>query len=237
MRSRLSIATTSISVQNQSLLAASADSASSSTSGASNFTPKAHYSKVDLSVSGMTLKIMREEGGVRGLYRGILTTAMGVAPYVGINFATYEALRGIITPPGQSSVTKKLICGALAGMESFVLVFCCAQRACSLGSISQTLTFPFDVLRRKMQVVGMSAGGMGYRYNGAIDALGTIIRTEGLGGLYRGIWPNLRESIIYYRNMPADARLNNRITVKVAPSIAMSFFTYELVKELLIAPS
>lgn len=46
-----------------------------------------------------------------------------------------------------------------------------------------------------MQVVGMPVGGMGYRYNGAMDALRTIIRTEGIRGLYRGIWPNLRESI------------------------------------------
>ncbi|KAI9572034.1 mitochondrial carrier domain-containing protein [Boletus coccyginus] len=197
VRSRLSIATASISVQNQPLLAASTNSPPSSASGAPISSPKARYSKADLSVFGMTLKVMREEGGVRGLYRGLVATAVGVAPYVGINFAAYEALRGIITPPGQSSTPRKLACGALA------------------GSISQTLTFPFDVLRRKMQIVGMAAGGMGYRYSGALDALRAIIRTEGASGLYRGIWPNL---------------------LKVAPSIATSFFTYELVKDLLVAP-
>lgn len=63
----------------------------------------------------MTLKVMREEGGVRALYRGLVATAMGVAPYVGVNFAAYEALRGLITPPGKSSVGRKLSCGALAG--------------------------------------------------------------------------------------------------------------------------
>ena len=124
MRSRLSIATASISLQNQSLSAAPGDSASSSISGVSRSTPKARYSKADLSVFGMTLKVMREEGGIRGLYRGLVATAVGVAPYVGINFATYEALRGIITPPGQSSTARKLMCGALAGMELSVLVFC-----------------------------------------------------------------------------------------------------------------
>lgn len=93
---------------------------------------------------------------------------------LGINFAAYEALRGVLTPPGKSSIPRKLACGALA------------------GSISQTLTYPFDVLRRKMQVTGM--GALGYRYNGAIDALQSIVRTEGIGGLYRGLWPNLRES-------------------------------------------
>jgi Mitochondrial carrier protein len=64
----------------------------------------------------------------------------------------------------------------------------------SLGSISQTLTYPFDVLRRKMQVVGMKSGSMGYKYNGAFDALRVIVRTEGIPGLYRGLWPNLRTS-------------------------------------------
>jgi hypothetical protein len=61
------------------------------------------------------MKVMREEGGVRALYRGLVATAMGVAPYVGINFAAYEALRGLITPPGKTSVSRKLSCGALAG--------------------------------------------------------------------------------------------------------------------------
>lgn len=44
-----------------------------------------------------------------------------------------------------------------------------------------------------MQVTGMANGGLGYHYNGAFDALGSIIRTEGFRGLYRGLWPNLRE--------------------------------------------
>ena len=64
---------------------------------------------------GMTLKVMREEGGVRALYRGMIPTAVGVAPYVGINFAAYETLRGIITPPDKSTIVRKLTCGALAG--------------------------------------------------------------------------------------------------------------------------
>ncbi|KAJ1305714.1 hypothetical protein OPQ81_010449 [Rhizoctonia solani] len=148
------------------------------------------------SMWGMTLKVMREEGGIRGLYRGLIPTAVGVAPYVGINFAAYERLRQIITPDPtvDYSAPRKLMCGALA------------------GSISQTLTYPFDVLRRKMQVVGMQQGVLGYKYNGAIDALRTIVRVEGIQGLYRGLWPNL---------------------LKVAPSIATSFFTYETVKDFL----
>lgn len=58
------------------------------------------------------------------------------------------------------------------------------------GSISQTLTYPFDVLRRKMQVTGMQGGP---KYSGTLDALKSTLYGEGIGGLYRGLWPNLRE--------------------------------------------
>ncbi|TFK94621.1 mitochondrial carrier [Polyporus arcularius HHB13444] len=202
VRSRLSIATASIPMQAspassspsavQPTLASGYHTASASASAAARKAASSVFSPQDLTMWGMTMRVMREEGGFWALYRGLVPTAMGVAPYVGINFAAYEALRGIITPPGKSGVHRKLLCGALA------------------GSVSQTLTYPFDVLRRKMQVAGM--GALGQKYNGALDALQSILRTEGIQGLYRGLWPNL---------------------LKVAPSIATSFFTYELVKELL----
>lgn len=75
-----------------------------------------------------------------------------------------------------------------------------------------------------MQVTGMRSSGLGIAYTGAFDALTGIVRTEGVRGLYRGLWPNLREShgtVLVTCLMP--------IAVKVAPSIATSFFTYELV--------
>jgi len=72
----------------------------------------------------------------------------------------------------------------------------------TIGSISQTLTYPFDVLRRKMQVAGMKSGALGVKYTGALDALGSILRTEGALGLYRGLWPNLREfSVRCFHNL------------------------------------
>lgn len=94
---------------------ASAYHTSSSVASNATATLSSVYTKADLTIWGMTRKIMREEGGVRALYRGMITTAVGVAPYVGINFAAYEFFRGIITPPGRSSVWRKLSCGALAG--------------------------------------------------------------------------------------------------------------------------
>ncbi|KAL5604291.1 uncharacterized protein BROUX77_004477 [Berkeleyomyces rouxiae] len=118
-------------------------------------------------------KIYRTEGGVRALYRGILPTVAGVAPYVGLNFMTYEWARTQLTPEGEQhpSAIRKLVAGAFS------------------GAVAQTCTYPFDVLRRRFQINTMS--GMGYQYKGIFDAIRVIVLQEGIKGLYKGILPNL----------------------------------------------
>ncbi|GAA5843018.1 hypothetical protein JCM11251_007313 [Rhodosporidiobolus azoricus] len=102
----------------------------------------------------MTLRVIREEGGLRALYRGLVPTSAGVAPYVAFNFASYELLKLQMTggdPTRQPGVAGKLVCGGIA------------------GAISQTLTYPFDLLRRRMQMVGMQSQALGYQYTGSLD--------------------------------------------------------------------
>ncbi|CAB4427635.1 unnamed protein product [Rhizophagus irregularis] len=120
-----------------------------------------------------TMKIIyHTEGGIVALYRGLSPTLMGVAPYVALNFHSYEVLRKYFTPKGQTSppVAQKLLCGALA------------------GTFAQTITYPLDVLRRRMQVTGMP--GVAYKYTSTWDALEKLIAQEGIKGLYKGMVPN-----------------------------------------------
>ncbi|KAJ7647361.1 mitochondrial carrier domain-containing protein [Roridomyces roridus] len=177
VRARLSIATASIAltISPQAKLASATSSAGKLSLSSAYHTASSSlaFSPADLTVLGMTKKILREEGGIRGLYRGVVATAIGVAPYVGLNFALHNSFREILTPPGKNTVARKLTCGALA------------------GAISQALTYPFDVVRRKMQVSGMKASALDIKYTGAVDAVRGILRTEGIVGLYRGLWPNL----------------------------------------------
>lgn len=204
VRSRLSIATASIPlhVQQQKTAASAQPSLKSSlhTASATASAPGV-WARKDLTVWGMTLKVMRDEGGVRALYRGMIPTAVGVAPYVGINFAAYEALRGVITPPEKNTILRKLACGALAGelLYDDLCTIVLTERV--KGSISQTLTYPFDVLRRKMQVRGLGSM-LGPQYNGALHAFQVIIKHEGIAGLYRGLWPNLRALISSIHSYP-----------------------------------
>ncbi|KJE90614.1 EF-hand domain-containing protein [Capsaspora owczarzaki ATCC 30864] len=139
--------------------------------------------------------ILREEGGARGLFRGLSPTLMGVAPYVALNFTVYESIKRWLLDQMQVkelSVPVRLLCGALA------------------GATAQSITYPFDVIRRRMQMKGCS--GPSFAYTSTLNAFTTIIRVEGVRGLYKGMVPNC---------------------LKVAPSMSISFVMYEFCKKLL----
>ena len=72
---------------------------------------------------------------------------------------------------------------------------------------SPPVTYPLDVIRRRMQMRG--AMGDKFPYRNTPHAITTIFRTEGVWGFYKGMLPNV---------------------LKVAPSIAIAFVTYEFVK-------
>uniref|UniRef100_A0A0D6R7Z5 Mitochondrial adenine nucleotide transporter ADNT1 n=1 Tax=Araucaria cunninghamii TaxID=56994 RepID=A0A0D6R7Z5_ARACU len=158
------------------------------------------------------LSTVFHEEGPRALYKGWLPSVIGVIPYVGLNFAVYESLKDWLLksrPFGlvegsDLSVATKLACGAAA------------------GTIGQTVAYPLDVIRRRMQMVGWKDAasivtGDGrtkapLQYTGMVDAFRQTVRNEGVGALYRGLVPN---------------------SVKVVPSIAIAFVTYEVIKDLL----
>ncbi|KAK9467874.1 mitochondrial carrier domain-containing protein [Lipomyces arxii] len=135
------------------------------------------------------------EGGVRALFSGIAPTIMGVAPYVGLNFAVYETVRAYVADEtGYVSAVGKLMSGAVS------------------GAVAQTLTYPFDVLRRRFQVNTMI--DLGFKYSSVWDAVLSITKKEGILGMYKGLSANL---------------------LKVAPSMASSWLSYEIVKDLLMS--
>ena len=138
----------------------------------------------------------KTEGGILGLYRGIIPTVAGVAPYVGLNFMVYESVRNYFTEPGEKNPVwyRKLAAGAIS------------------GAVAQTCTYPFDVLRRRFQINSMT--GMGYQYKSIWDAIRTIVRQEGIAGMYKGIVPNL---------------------LKVAPSMASSWLSFEMTRDFLVS--
>lgn len=153
-----------------------------------------------------TRTILREEGPL-AFYKGWLPSVIGVVPYVGLNFGVYETLKHMLLlhyglrDERELSVPSRLACGAAA------------------GTMGQTVAYPFDVARRRLQVSGWSGArelhsdhGSVVVYRGMRDCFVRTVREEGFAALFKGLWPNY---------------------LKVVPSIAIAFVTYEQVKEFL----
>lgn len=119
--------------------------------------------------------VYKNEGGVRALYRGIVPTTYGVAPYVALNFALYENLREMMLASSYdfSNPLWKLGAGAVSSFASGVLIY------------------PLDLLRKRYQVASMAGGELGFQYRLVSHALATILRQEGIRGAYKGLTANL----------------------------------------------
>lgn len=145
-------------------------------------------------VWGRTLStIFFDAGGISRFYRGYSASLCGIVPYAGVSFCVFETLKRIFSC--DKNVAKKFLAGLVAG-------------ACG-----QTAAYPFDVVRRRMQLDRVASHIPVYR--SIFEALSDIYRTSGVRGLYIGI------SINY---------------MKVAPATAISFVVYEALAERLGTP-
>jgi solute carrier family 25 phosphate transporter 23/24/25/41 len=128
---------------------------------------------------GTMLTVVKEEG-VTGLYKGMGTSCLGVAPFVALNFASSEGLRELSKKYGYTQgVFSSLAIGSIGGI------------------IAMTLTYPTELLRRRMMVQGI--GGEPRLYNSIWDACKKIASTEGYRGFYRGML------VTYYKVIPSTA--------------------------------
>lgn len=134
------------------------------------------------------IKQMVRHEGVGSLYKGLAPTLVGIAPYAALNFASYDLLKAIAYKDHkpQSPVTNFFL-GAVA------------------GTISATVCYPLDTVRRRMQMKGDV-------YQGQFHAMKTILQKEGMRGFYRGWAAN---------------------TLKVVPQNAIRFVAYEFLKKML----
>ncbi|KPP65712.1 mitochondrial coenzyme A transporter SLC25A42-like, partial [Scleropages formosus] len=97
-------------------------------------TPKEMYGNI----LHVFVRISREEG-MKTLYRGFTPTILGVVPYAGLSFFTYETLKKLHADKSGRSQPysyERLAFGACAGL------------------IGQSASYPLDVVRRRMQTAG-----------------------------------------------------------------------------------
>lgn len=114
--------------------------------------------------------------GIRGFYKGLSTTLVTGAPYVGIQMTCYDRLKKALTTEDKKlPLYSQLFAGATAGI------------------IAQTITFPGDVIRRRQQVDGCD--GSARMYSGIMDVVKKMYKKEGARSFYKGLGANISRSI------------------------------------------
>jgi len=152
-----------------------------------------HYKQ--LGVGASLKKVVTKEGPL-ALFKGNAAQMVRVFPYGALQFTSFEVFKGLLPTLGlgwlgREAHTMKFVAGSLAGLTAV------------------SATFPLDTIRARLafQVVGET------RYHGIIHTGGSILRTEGALGLYRGLTPTL---------------------LGIIPYAGLSFYFFELLKAKLL---
>ncbi|KAH6610566.1 mitochondrial carrier leu5 [Trichoderma cornu-damae] len=148
--------------------------------------------------------------GLANFYRGFAPTMLGMLPYAGVSFLTHDTMTDLLRHPSISEHTtlpkkKNHPEGKAAPLRSWAEL----TAGGIAGMISQTSSYPLEVVRRRMQVGGAVGDGRRLRVG---ETAAMIFRERGIRGFFVGL------TIGY---------------VKVIPLAAVSFYTYERMKLIL----
>ncbi|UKZ85672.1 uncharacterized protein TrAFT101_001521 [Trichoderma asperellum] len=148
--------------------------------------------------------------GLVNFYRGFAPTLLGMLPYAGVSFLTHDTMTDLLHHPSIAEHTtlpkkKNHPEGKPAALRSWAEL----TAGGVAGMISQTSSYPLEVVRRRMQVGGAVGDGRRLRVG---ETAAMIFRERGIRGFFVGL------TIGY---------------VKVVPLAAVSFYTYERMKLIL----
>ena len=135
---------------------------------------------------------MKKEGFL-AFYKGLLPTFLSGPLYVGLQMTFYDVYRDMIDNwlaqrkkaqgSGANETNKG---GMLVAMQT-------TGKQLTAGALSgvtaQTIAYPGDTVRRRMQTDGM--GGAKRVYRGMMDCCRVIMRKEGIMGFYSGVGTNV----------------------------------------------
>jgi solute carrier family 25 phosphate transporter 23/24/25/41 len=130
--------------------------------------------------------------GLKGFYKGYTPAMLSLSPFIAVNFAAFDTLKSFVF--GDKKMSKK----ELQQRNPFIIL----GLGATSGIIAQTVCYPLDTVRRRMQLMNRT-------YTSTINAFYTIGKVEGIKGFYRGMIPN---------------------AMKVVPNNALRFATYEVLK-------
>lgn len=174
-------------------------------------------------------QIYQESNSVRSFYRGYSITVLGMIPYAGLSFSSFEHIKKFLIKNqikylttrsehfhiDKDHVEHKHGQGKPLGMHCYAELTVPGKLICGActGVVAQTITYPIDVIRRHMQLDTMFKDAVERRKMGMYQTLQFVYNKYGItNGLYRGITLNY---------------------IRAVPMVSTSFCFYELSKKFL----
>lgn len=161
-----------------------------------------------IAATSEVMKKVTPSSGLANFFRGFTPTLWGMLPYAGSSFLTHDAAGDLMRIPALAPYTllpmsqrqlDQLNPNKPRPLRAWAELFTGALA----GFVSQTVSYPLEVIRRRMQVGGVV--GDGHRL-GMFEVGRNIVKERGWRGFYVGL------GIGY---------------VKVIPMVAVSFYVYE----------
>ncbi|KAI1299940.1 hypothetical protein EDD11_006342 [Mortierella claussenii] len=148
---------------------------------------------------------MWQKAGLRGFYRGLGPSLVGIFPYAAIDLSVFETLKfGYMrwkagVHEGDEGSEEK----ALERPSVFVLLAC----GTISGSVGATSVYPLSLVRTRLQAQGTPHHPQ--TYTSTLDVFRKTYEKEGIRGFYKGMIPTL---------------------TKVVPAVSISYVVYEYSK-------
>ena len=164
-----------------------------------------------IAASTQAVSAVTQQRGFVNFFRGFTPTLWGMIPYAGSSFVTHDAAGDFMRKPSLAPYTilplsersqRQLAPNKPAPLRAWAEL----ATGALAGLVSQTLSYPLEVIRRRMQVGGVV--GDGHRLT-MTEVTKNIYKARGFRGFYVGL------GIGY---------------VKVVPMVATSFYVYERMK-------
>jgi hypothetical protein len=136
-------------------------------------------------------KMVRNEGW-KAFTKGYWPSVLGIMPYTGSQFYAYDKLdRWMQDEKGRTTIPQKLTAGCLAGAlppPSLLLRLLGTDLSSPsfTGVFAQSVSYPLDTVRRRMQVQG-AGGSVSAPYKNSIDCARQMWAQEGMRSFYRGL--------------------------------------------------
>lgn len=120
--------------------------------------------------------VVRSEGGMKGLLKGMVPTMAREVPGNAIMFGVYEATKQALAGGVDTSGLSRgslILAGGLAGASVWLVVY------------------PTDVVKSVIQIDDYNNP----KFRGSLDAFRKIQASEGIKGLYKGFGPAIARSV------------------------------------------